>query len=128
MKSVIKDLRAANQRLINEDLVVIIIHRKEFISNPDGGRLQQVSVLPSFMGRIVTTKQRPRISQPEAGMRQVASGLVLIAPHDVFLRWGSDVVDEFTLPDGRAFQIARVILRSFGGETYAVHALLEEVS
>jgi len=128
VSNVLQALRKATEQNIAENPVTVVIRRKVYVQNASGGRTEQTRALPPFQGRLVTTKQLPRVYQPEAGMHQAVSGWALIAPHDADLRWGSDVVDEFKLVDGRSYRVVRVIPRGYNGEIYAVHALLEEVA
>jgi len=124
---VIEALRVATERNISENPLTISAQRTEFLQDASGGRTAQVSTLPPFQGRLVTTKQLPRASQLEAGLHQTVAGWVLIAPYTADLRWGSGVMDKFTA-GGRSYRVVRVIVRSFAGATYALHALLEEVA
>jgi len=117
--------RKANQLLIEENSVVITIERTAFVQNASGGRDEQVSVLPSFRGRIVPSKQQTRKVQDEAGEMQT-SAWVLIAPWNAEVRAGSGIIDTFQA-DGRNFQVMRVIPRRFANQIYAIHAVLEEV-
>ena len=113
--------------IIDEDPVEITVHRVQYMDDGAGGRVAQESDLPPFTGRLVPSRQgEQRATQNEAGEIQLARW-TLIAPWDADLQAGSNVQDSFSV-NGRRFRVRRVIVRKWRGETYAVHAALEEGS
>lgn len=121
---VVRALRQATRRSIEENHLEIAITRTQFTEDNAGGR-QQHSVTPApFLGRIVPVKQQVRYDRNEAGPF-IETRWMLIAVHYADMRAEPDVVDVFKA-DGRSFRVARVIPRRLNGELYAVHAMLQE--
>lgn len=122
-------LRQGTTRLINENPVQITVHRATWTSDGAGGRLKIESDLASITARLIASQRTTRAlesTQRESGLMTVAA-YALIAPHDANLQHGSDVEDQFEL-GGKVFRVLRVIPRKWRGDTYSVHAVLEEVS
>lgn len=120
-----KDLRRANQQLIDENPLAVVIQREEFVQALDGGRVSRVQTFPPFWGRLVPSKQQTGVSQTESGEIQ-RSAWVLIAPWDADIRAGSGVTDTFQ-GYGRNFRVVRVIPRRYREQLYAIHASIEEM-
>lgn len=121
----IQSLRDGTVKLISENPTTITIHRTEYKDDGAGGRYKDERDLPSFVGRLVPSKQQVQKRQNEAGEMQ-SSGWTLIAPWDADIRAGSDVEDAF-LVKGKLYRVTRAIKRAYQGEVYAVHAAVEEL-
>ena len=120
-------LMDATIRTINEHPAEITIHRLEYQNDDSGGRDTQESDLAPFTARLVPSRQDRQIRlQDEAGKMQL-SGWILIAPWDADIKHGSNVEDAFTAA-GVKYRVLRVIPRKINGDTYAIHAVVEEVS
>ena len=115
--------RQATQRLIDENPVSIVVRRQESIPDAAGGSTLMLSALTPFHGRIVPVGRRAAsVRWDEAGKMHLFDW-TLIAPWDADVRLG----DTFSVR-GQNFRVDRVVHSRFGGEIYAVHAMLEEVS
>jgi len=123
---VLETLRDATTRLIAENPVEITVHRVTYVDDGAGGRIKEETDLAPFVGRLVASRREVRSLADEAGAVEVARFL-LIAPWDADLQAGSDVQDSFET-DGQTYRVRQVIPRAWQGQTYAVHAAVEEVS
>ena len=122
-------LRADTARLIAENPVEVCIHRVTWTDDGAGGRVRGESDPPPVTARLVASQrsaQQVGRSLRESGPMTV-SAYALIATYDADLRYGSDIEDTFAL-DGKTYKVVRVIPRKWRGETYSLHAVLEEVS
>jgi hypothetical protein len=125
MRSVLEDLRACTKALIAQNPTQIAVCRIARTDDGAGGWKSQKSDLPPFTGRLVASRRHAQV-RDEAATLNIAEW-VLIAPHDADLRHGANVEDTFEVA-GKKHKVERVIPRKWRGETYSVHAILEEVS
>ena len=123
MNTFLTAMRQATQRLIDENPVSIVVRRQESIPDAAGGSTLMLSALTPFHGRIVPTKrQSAALHRDEAGKIHLSNWTLLAC-------WNVDVrVGDICSTGDRNFRVDRVVQRRFGGEIYAVHAMLEEVS